>query len=313
MEYRSVGRSGLAVSSLGLGCNNFGMRIEQADADAVVAAALEHGITLFDTADIYSGGESERMLGQALGNRRDQAIIATKLGIVKEGQAPRGGSRSHVIRACEASLRRLGTDYIDLLFLHKPDPQTPVDETLDALDCLVNQGKVRYIGCSNFSAWQLADADHLARSHRGSRFIAAQAEWSLLARDIERELVPAALHFGTGIIPYFPLASGLLTGKYRREQSLPPNSRLAVLPAFSQVMTPANFELVERLDTYAQERGHSLLELAMSWVVDRPGVASVLFGATRAEQVQQNVAASQWQLTTQDLEDLDIIIAAPAP
>lgn len=311
MDMRNMGRSGLAVSALGLGCNNFGMRIDQAGADAVVAAALDAGITVFDTADIYGGGESERMLGRALGARRHEVSIVTKLGIVRDHPAPRGGSRTHVLRTCETSLRRLGTDHIDLLLLHKPDPVTPLEETLAALDTLVRDGKVRYIGCSNFAAWQLVDADHLARRAGGERFIAVQAEWSLLERALERELVPAARHLGTGVMAYFPLASGLLTGKYQPDAPPPAGSRMAELPTFAASATPERLRRVAQLQQWAGERGHTLLELAMSWLVAQRDLACVLFGATRPQQVLQNVQAAQWRLSAEDMSALDALLAEP--
>ena len=304
-----LGRSGLLVTQLGLGCNNFGMKIDEATSRQVVDAALDCGVTLFDTADVYAGGASEEILGRCLRSRRDEAVIATKFGIpLSEHPDAGGGSRRYVASACEASLRRLNIDVIDLLFIHRPDPRTPIDETLDAADLLVQQGKIRYFGVSNFSGWQLADAAHLAGCGR-SRPVAAQCEWSLLSRSVENELVPAAQHFDVSVVPYFPLASGLLTGKYRGDQ-LPPGSRLDQLPAFRDVLTPANADLVERLAVWAEARGHTLLELALSWISTRHAVGSVLIGATSGEQVRQNVSAAAWRWNKDDEEDLTSLLTA---
>ncbi|MFE2868191.1 aldo/keto reductase [Embleya sp. NPDC059259] len=292
MQYETVGRSGLKVSSLGLGCNNFGMKIDEAAATKVVDAALESGITLFDTADVYAKGRSEEILGKALGARRSDAVIASKFGApIAPGPHGGGSSRRHLVRACEDTLRRLGTDHIDLYYQHYPDNTTPVEETLRALDDLTRAGKVRYTAVSNVSAWQLADAVHVSHAHGLARFCAVQVEWNLLNRAAESELVPAAEHFGVGVIPYFPLASGLLTGKYRQGADYPRGSRLADLPYFASVATPENFAAVERLRALAGESGHDLVSLALSWLASRPSVPSVLVGATSAEQVFRNAEA----------------------
>ncbi|HSA52099.1 MAG TPA: aldo/keto reductase [Yinghuangia sp.] len=289
MRYNNVGTSGLKVSEAGLGCNNFGTRIDEPAAHRVVEAALDAGVTLFDTAEIYGDGRSEEMLGRALGRRRDEAVIATKFGSPAPGTGT--GSRRHLIRACEASLRRLGTDYIDLYYLHFPDPETPVEETLAALDDLVRQGKVRYIASSNLAGWQLVDADHVARAAGGSRFVATQLEWSLLERGVERETIPAARHLGLGVIPYFPLKSGLLSGKYRRGEAFPEGSRLAGGSYFARVATDENFAVVERLTEYAEAGGRTILQLALSWLAAQPEVPSVLVGATSPDQVAANAEA----------------------
>lgn len=310
MNYRSVGRSGLAVSAFGLGCNNFGMKVGAEAAMNVVSAALDAGITLFDTADIYGGGASEEMLGKALAGRRDSAVIATKFGIVRDAAAPRGGSRRHVVRACEASLRRLGTDHIDLYILHKPDPLTPIEETLAALDDLVSVGKVRYVGASNMAAWQLIDADHTARRLGVERFIATQAELNLLNRDGERELLPAARHAGVGLLAYYPLAAGLLTGKYRADAPPPPGSRLASLPAFADMLTTERLRRAEALTAFAADHGCGLLDIALSWCAARPGVASVLFGATSPAQVAANLAAGLRPIPPETLTALDDLTLA---
>ncbi|NUQ86879.1 MAG: aldo/keto reductase [Glycomyces artemisiae] len=288
----TVGGSGLKVSALGLGCNNFGMKIDQDAAAGVVGAALEAGVTLFDTADIYAKGRSEEILGAVLGARRDEAVIATKFGgPMESGPYGAGSSRRYIVLACEASLRRLGTDYIDLYYQHYPDPDTPVEETLSALDDLVRAGKVRYAAASNLTAWQVGDAAHIARAAGTAGFAAVQVEWNLLSRGVERELVPAAEHFGLGVVPYFPLASGLLTGKYRQDVDFPEGSRLASLPYFASVATDANFAAVERLRELADKTGRTMTGLALSWLAMQPSVPCVLVGATSAEQITANAAA----------------------
>lgn len=292
MRISTVGRSGLKVSALGLGCNNFGMKIDRAAAAGVVGAALEAGVTLFDTADIYAKGRSEEILGAVLGSRRDDVVIATKFGgPTAPGPYGSGSSRRYIVRACEESLRRLGTDHIDLYYQHYPDPETPVEETLRALDDLVRAGKVRYAAASNLAGWQVADAAHTARAAGTPGFAAVQVEWNLLAREAEREIVPAAEHFGVGVVPYFPLASGLLTGKYRQDTDFPEGSRLASLPYFASVATDANFAAVERLRALADETGRTMAGLALSWLAAQPPVPSVLVGATSAEQITSNAAA----------------------
>lgn len=303
MRYTTVGTSGLKVSEVGLGCNNFGMRIDEPAAHKVVGAALDAGVTFFDTADMYGGGRSEEMLGRALGTRRDDVVVATKFGAPVKTPYGGGASRRHVMRACEASLRRLGTDHIDLYYMHYPDPETPVDETLSALDDLVRQGKVRYIANSNLAGWELVDADHIARNTNSARFVATQLEWSLVNRDVERDTVPAARHLGLGVIPYFPLASGLLTGKYRRGEDFPEGSRLAAGAWFASVATDENFAIVERVAAYAEERGRTILQLALSWLAAQPEVPSVLVGATSAEQVIANAEAFV-ELTDEEVAEI---------
>jgi aryl-alcohol dehydrogenase-like predicted oxidoreductase len=297
MEHRQLGRSGLTVSAIGLGCNNFGMRIDEAASSAVVHEALERGITLFDTAESYGAGRSEEFLGRALGKRRDEVVIATKFGMLHApGPRQAAGSRREVIRACEASLRRLDTDVIDLYYEHIRDPRTPLEETLEALSELVRQGKVRYVGSSNVFGWQVADADHVARQHGLARFTACQFEWNLLQRSAETEVAPACRRFGVGIIPYFPLASGLLTGKYRTGQDFPAGSRLAEMPYFASIASPENLRRVERLSAVAEEHDHCVLELALSWLLAQKGVGSVIAGATSAAQVVANTTAADWIL-----------------
>ncbi len=307
MEYRSVGRSGLQVSVAGLGCNNFGMRIDKEQSAAVVRKALELGVTLFDTADIYGGGKSEEFLGAALGSNRQQVIVATKFASpMGQGPMNRGGSRRYVIQAVEASLRRLGTDYIDLYQYHFPDVRTPLEETLRALDDLVRQGKVRYIGSSNFAGWQVAEAQWLANTGHLTPFVCAQNEYSLLNRDIERELIPACEQYGVSILPYFPLASGFLSGKYRPGAAPPEGTRLAVWgQRGAEMLSQRNFEALERLEAFAQGRGRTMLELALGWLASRTPVSSVIAGATKPEQVEQNVKAVEWLLTPEELAEVD--------
>jgi aryl-alcohol dehydrogenase-like predicted oxidoreductase len=309
MPLRRVGRSGLRVSVVGVGCNNFGARIEKAQSLRVVHAALDCGITLFDTADIYGGGESEAHLGEALRGRRDQAIVATKFGMPTgvDESYDRGGSRIYVRRAVERSLRRLGTDYIDLYQLHAPDPDTPIEETLTVLDDLVREGKVRYLGCSNASGWQVADADWTARSGHLQRFVTVQNEYSLLRRGIEAEVTPACERFGLGILPYFPLASGLLTGKYRRGEPPPAGTRLAGHRHAAQLEDDAVMSVVEGLQGFAESRGVTLLQVAIAGLAAQRCVVSVIAGATRPEQVQANAAAIEWRPNAEDLAEIDRI------
>ncbi len=308
-----MGASGLTVSTVGLGCNNFGGRIDAEATTGVVDAALEAGITLFDTADIYGGtpGQSEELLGRSLGRRRSQVVLATKFGMDMGGaNGPDWGvrgSRRYIRTAVEASLRRLGTDWIDLYQMHRYDCATPIEETLAALHELVLEGKVRYIGSSNFTGWQVVDADWTARTSGFAPFVSAQNEYSLLKRGIESELVPACESAGVGILPFFPLASGLLTGKYTRGDSAPTGTRLADRP---ERLAAADFDRIESIGSYAAERDLSMLEVAIGGLAAQPGVASVIAGATSPDQVRANVAAGGWQPSAQDLADLDA--AAPA-
>jgi aryl-alcohol dehydrogenase-like predicted oxidoreductase len=312
MDFRSVGGSGLRVSLAGLGCNNFGGRIDADATRTVVAAALDAGITLFDTADIYGGHRSEELLGAALGAHRNEVVVATKFGMpMGDGPYAAGGSRRYVMRAVEASLRRLGTDYIDLFQMHAPDPTTPIEETLDALNDLVHQGKVRYLGSSNFTGWQIADADWTARSRGLERFLCAQNEWSLLRRGVEREVVPACARFDMSVLPYFPLAGGALTGKYRRGEPAPAGTRLA--GDNGRWLTDANFTRIEALTTLATGSGHTVGELAVAWLASQPVVCSVIAGATRPEQVRENVAALEWRLSTDEMRAVDAALTAPVP
>jgi aryl-alcohol dehydrogenase-like predicted oxidoreductase len=308
MKMRRLGTSGLKVSEVGLGCNNFGMRIDQKATQGVVDAAIDAGITLFDTADIYGGTKSEEFLGKALGKRRGDIILATKFGM-RIGDDPRrmGGSRRWIMRAVEDSLTRLGTDWIDLYQFHSPDTDTPIDETLRALDDLVTQGKVRYIGNSNFSGWQIADADWTAAG--GSRFVSAQNQYSLLERKVEFEVLPACEHFGLGFLPFFPLASGLLSGKYKRGEKPPEGTRLAAWGARgAAALSDKNFDKLEKLEAWAAERDHTLLELAFAWLLGHEVVSSVIAGATTPDQVKTNAATAAWALTPEEVEEVGKLI-----
>lgn len=310
-DLRPTGTSGLRVSAIGLGCNNFGMRIGLDAARDVVHAALDAGVTLFDTADVYGGGSSEEMLGACLAGVRDRVVIATKFGgRVGDGPYDHGASRQRIRRACEASLRRLGTDVIDLYFLHQPDPLTPFEETLTCVDDLVRDGKVRYFAFSNLPAWQIADLAHLSSLAPRARPAVAQVEWNLLQRSVETDVVPACRHFGIGMMAFFPLASGLLTGKYAPDRPFPPGTRFAELPRFASVATPVNLRKVERLAAFAADHGRSIVELAVAWLLAQPGVCSVLTGATSAEQARQNAKAGTWQPSLDDLAEIEQIVVA---
>jgi len=308
MDLRNLGTSGLRVSVVGLGCNNFGGRIDLEATRKVVHKALDLGINFFDTADIYGGqGGSETVLGEIMGDRRKDIVLASKFGMVMDQDGEmKGGSRRYIMSAVEDSLRRLKTDWIDLYQLHQPDPLTPIEETLSALDDLVRQGKVRYIGCSNLKAWEVVEAEWTARDRRYTPFVSCQDEYSLLVRDIEDELVPATQSYGLGIIPFFPLACGLLTGKYARGGAMPADGRLSNAQGLAdRYMTEQNWDIVEGLRDFCNSRGHTMLELAFSWLAQRPMVTSVIAGATRPEQLEQNAAAVDWHLTDEDMAEID--------
>jgi len=309
MEFRNLGQTGLKVSVIGLGCNNFGMKIDAAASKQVVDATIDAGINFFDSADIYGQGASETFLGKALGNKRKDVIVATKFGgPMGEGDLMKGGSRRYIMNAVEASLKRLNTDYIDLYQLHFPDASTPIEETLDALATIVMQGKVRYVGSSNFSGWQIADADWTSNRKGLTRFVTSQSEYSLLNRKIEREVVPACERFGLGILPYFPLASGLLTGKYKRDQEAPEESRLAKWGDWGkQQLLNADFDMLEKLSSFAEERDHTLLDLAMSWLVCLPYISSVIAGATTTDQIAANSKAGEWKLSAEEMAEVATI------
>jgi aryl-alcohol dehydrogenase-like predicted oxidoreductase len=306
MEMRRVGS--LEVSVAGLGCNNFGMRIDEDASKRVVDAALDAGVNHFDTADIYGQGKSEEFLGRALGARRAEAVITTKVGMgVPEGG--RGGSEEYVTRRCDESLARLGTDYVDLFLLHQPDPETPIAETLSAFAKLVAAGKVREIGCSNFSAAQLEEAEATAKDLGVPRFVNVQNEFSLLNRTVEAEVLPACERLDIELMPYFPLASGMLTGKYRRNEEAPEGSRLKAWGARAGMFTSdEKFDVVEALTDYAEAHGHTLIELALSWLAGTPRVGSVIAGATSPEQVRANAAATvAWQMSADERAEVDAI------
>ena len=313
-RFRRVGRSGLRVSTIGLGCNNLGMKLDDAQSRAVVHTALDEGITLFDTADSY--GKSEERLGALLEGRRDDVVIATKFGSpVRRLGLDNGedwgarGARRYVRRAVEASLRRLRTDWIDLYQMHRPDPNTPIEETLSALDDLVRAGKVRYIGHSNFTGWRVAHAEWTARSRGFERFISAQNEYSLLDRRVETDVVPAFEEYDIGLLPYFPLASGLLTGKYRRGAAPPADSRIVAWKREAVLEDSRMFDVVEALEAFAGARGISMLEVAIGTLAAKPQVCSVIAGATSAEQIRANIKAAAWRPTADELTEIDEITA----
>ena len=309
MEYKKLGRSGLEVSALGLGCNNFGRRCDQEQTSAVVGKAIELGITFFDTADIYGPrGLSEEYLGKALEGRRHEVTIATKFaGPMGEGPLWGGGSRRYIIQAVDASLKRLNTDYIDLYQMHFPDRRTPIEETMRALDDVVRSGKARYIGCSNYDGWQVVEAQWLAKSEHTTPFISAQNQYNLLDRRIERELVHACNAYGLGVLPYFPLANGFLSGKYKHGEAPPEGTRLSARGMSDRVLTDENFQKLGRLEEFAQARGHTVLDLAIGWLASQPHVGSVIAGATKPEQLEQNAKAAEWKLSADELAEVDRI------
>jgi aryl-alcohol dehydrogenase-like predicted oxidoreductase len=312
MKQQNLGRSGLKVSLVGLGCNNFGGRLDLAGSKAVVHKALDVGVTLFDTADIYGNrGGSETALGEILGARRKDIVLATKFGgPMDEPGGLKGGSRRYIMTAVEASLKRLKTDWIDLYQFHFPDPQTPMEETLRALDDLVRHGKVRYIGCSNQPAWRVVESVWTARQAGIAGFVSCQDEYSLVYRKPEADLIPAMNAYGLGLLPYYPLASGLLTGKYRRGDNLPPGTRFANNAALApRYLTERNWERVEGLRAFAESRGKTLVQLAFSWLAARPAVSSVIAGAMTPEQVETNVASASWSLTAEEMQEIDKLTA----
>ncbi len=313
MTYRPLGDSGLMVSAVGVGCNAFGRRVDLDGVRDILDAAQDVGVTLLDTSDTYGGqGASEELLGEALQGRRDEFVVATKFGMDMQGAngADHGarGSRAYVRRAVEASLRRLRVDHLDLYQYHVPDEVTPIEETLSALTDLVREGKVRYVGCSNFDGWQVADADWTARTAGLERFVSVQNRYSLLDRTVEAEVVPACEQFGLGVLPFFPLEYGLLTGKYRRGEAAPTGSRAASAP--SPWLESADWDRIERVEKYAEQRGVSVLDVAIAGLAAQPAVASVISGATRGEQVRTNAAALGWEPTEADLAELDEITQA---
>lgn len=307
MEYRYLGRSGLQVSAIGLGTNNFGGRLDAAASAVVINHALDMGVNMIDTSNSYGGTYSEEYIGRALKGKRHQAVIATKVSSrMADGPNNAGNSRKHIMTEVENSLRRLKTDYIDLYQIHWQDANVPIEETLRALDDLVRQGKARYIGCSNFMAWQVCEAVWTSRSLGIAPFASVQPKYSLMDRAIEAELTPFCREYRMGILPYFPLENGFLTGKYKRGQSAPQGTRLA--DGDRGMFTDANFDLLEALEAFCAERGHSILELAFAWLLANPDVSSVIAGATRAEQVVANAKAAAWTLTAQELAEVNAII-----
>ena len=314
MEFRQLGHSGLEVSLVGLGTNNFGRRCDQAQSAKILDQAVESGINFIDTANIYSAGESETHIGHWLKGKRDQVLIATKFGMnMGEGPMQQGASRQHIMASIDASLQRLQTDYVDLYQLHRVDRRVPTEETLRALDDLVRQGKVRYIGASNFDAWHLCEAEWTARSEHLNRYVSVQNYYNLLKREIEREVTPFCEAYGIGIIPYFPLESGLLTGKYRRGEAHPAGARLTDTPRGNDRLTDENFTLLEQLEHFAQDRDRTLLELAFAGLAAQPAVASIIAGATSPEQVIANAACTTWTFSDEDRAALDEILPSPHP
>ena len=311
MQLRILGKSGLQVSVVGLGCNNFGGRTDLEASRKVIDKAIDAGITLFDTADVYGGrGGSEDILGKVLGDRRKKIVLGTKFALpMDDAKTMKGASRHYIMAAVEASLRRLKTDWIDLYQIHRFDPNTPLEETFRTLDDLVVQGKVRYIGCSNFTAWQAVDAVWTSKYHGLNTIVSCQEEYSMIIRDVEREMVPAMQAKGLGLLPYFPLASGFLTGKYKRNQPMPAGTRLATAKDYgTRYMTDANWDILDKLTAFATKNGRSMLDMAFSWLAAQPTVSSIIAGATKPEQIEQNVKAADWALTSADLAEIDKIL-----
>jgi aryl-alcohol dehydrogenase-like predicted oxidoreductase len=312
VEYRNVGRSGLQVSAVGLGCNNIGRQVDQAGANAIVNKCVEMGITYFDGADVYGSepGRGEEVLGRALKPHRRNVVLATKAsGRMGQGPYWAGASRRYLMDALDASLRRLGTDYVDLYQVHFPDPRTPIDETLRALDDMVGSGRVRYAGCCNFSANQVWEAAAAGRAGSLISFVSAQNRYNLLEREIRRDLIPACERLGIGVLPFYPLASGLLTGKYRRDQPPPAGTRLTSgIHFYEGVLANADWTVIERLTDFAAERGHTILELAIGWLASQPAVACVMTGATHVEQIEQNAKSGDWRLTPEEMQQVDEIL-----
>jgi len=318
MKYRNLGRAGLKVSEIGLGTLEFGRRVNERESISIIDHAIDMGINFIDTADVYNDGRAEEYVGKAIRGKRSRVIVATKFGIAT-GESPNsyGGSRAHIMEAIDNSLKRLATDYIDVYYLHWPDPTAPIEETLRTLDILVRAGKVRYVACSNLNAWQLCDALWISKVNNLESFVAVQTRYNLLDRSIESELVPCCQKYRGGVIPWSPLAEGFLTGKYQRGKALPQGTRLSFLPEappprrtlpgmtanpamFTPIMSDANYEKIEKWQAFASERNHSLGELAISWLLSHPWLSSVIAGATSSEQVSANVAAADWKLTEEE-------------
>jgi aryl-alcohol dehydrogenase-like predicted oxidoreductase len=310
VEYRRLGKSGLRVSVIGLGGNTFGRYADERQTAAIVQQALESGINMIDTADVYGHGASEELLGKAIRGHRDELVIATKVGsAMGDGPNESGSSRRHIMAGCEASLRRLGIETIDLYQIHWFDPKTPLEETLGALDDLVRAGKVRYIGCSNYDAWRIVQSLWVSDQYHLNHYVSVQPEYNLLKREIEAEIVPVCLEFGLGVIPYFPLDAGVLTGKYKPGEEPPLGTRGHDNPRFASRLNRATLEAVQRLDAWAHDSGHTVGELALAWLASRPAVSTIIAGTTRPEQVAANARAADWKLTTGDLAEVERLLA----
>ena len=309
MEYRRLGSTGLKVSEIGLGGNNFGWWADEQTSIPVIKHALEAGINFIDTADMYDRGNSEEFVGKAIKGRRSEVIVATKFSSsMGDGPNEKGGSRYYIMKAVEASLKRLQTDYIDLYQMHFPDTGTPIEETLRVLDDLIRSGKVRYIGCSNFSSWQLCEALWTSRVNNLHSFVTVQPQYSLLSRQIEQELVPCCQSYGIGVIPYSPLAGGFLTGKYRKGEEPPSDGRLSKPgPASGRILNDPNWEKLAKLEAFATEHGHTVGELAIAWLLSKPYVSTIIAGVRKPEQVSANVAAAEWKLTDEETNEVDAI------
>ncbi len=310
MNYRNLGNSGLEVSEVGLGCNNFGRRWDFTRSRSIIHAALDSGINFLDTADVYGEGGSESIIGKALRGSRSRVVIGTKFsGAMGSGPNTGGASRKYVIDALDASLQRLQTDYVDLYQIHGPDPRTPIEETLRALDDVISAGKVRYVGCSNFPAWEIVEATWVSRTERLARFVSCQPPYNILERGIEAEVLPVCKRYGLGILPYYPLASGFLTGKYNPSEKPSEGTRLHFFPNIAERhLTDQKFEALGRLVEFAGQRDHSILELAIAWLLANPQVSSVIAGASSPEQVEQNVRAAEWRLTPGEVAELDRLV-----
>jgi len=310
MEYRNLGNSGLQVSLVGLGCDNFGQPLDAAATATVVNKCIDVGITFFDTSDFYGLGKSEEFMAPVLKPHRRNIVIATKGSApMREGPYWAGASRKYLMDAVEDSLRRLDTDYIDLYQIHRPDPKTPIEETLRALDDLVRSGKVRYIGSSKCTGWQVVEAEWVARTQHLTHYISAQNEYSLLRRGVENELTPVCTKYGVGLLPYFPLAGGFLTGKYRPGQPPPEGSRMAESKQYADLfLREENYQTLTKLEGFAEQHGHSMVELAISWLASKPYVGSVIAGATKPEQVEENAKAADWHLTPEDMKEIDELL-----
>jgi aryl-alcohol dehydrogenase-like predicted oxidoreductase len=303
MQFRHLGKSGLFVSAIGLGTNQFGGKVDAKLAAEIIHAAVDAGVNFIDTADVYREGRSESFIGAAIQGLRENVLVATKVRhpVAPNGPNDRGASRHHILSGAEASLRRLGTETIDLYQIHSWDDETPIEETMRALDDLVRSGKVRYIGASNFTAWQLTQANAVAEMHNWTSFISIQPHYHMLHREVETELLAACKYFNVGVLPYFPLAGGFLTGKYRRGQGAPKGSRGEESPYVQKYMTEENYTILEKLGAFSQERGRGLNELAIAWLLAQPQVSSVIAGAAEVEHVQANVKAGEWVLTAEDI------------